>query len=170
MTEGQPGNFNEPSFNDECNANEFYHMSRGLIEHEDDLINQRVTWNLVAQGFLFVAFATIFSSNTLQPIQKIVSNIAIAVFGLIMSIVACLGIYAAMAALRAIHDEADRKIQPQLGYPMISGAGKTRIDKYLKGTPPKRTSISIANIAILCVPLASAIAWSILIYIVLSTP
>ena len=35
---------------------EKFELGRELIRHEDGLINHRVTWLLVLQGFLFTAF------------------------------------------------------------------------------------------------------------------
>lgn len=37
------------------NGQEEFALARGLIQHEDGLINNRVTWLLVLQGFLFNA-------------------------------------------------------------------------------------------------------------------
>jgi hypothetical protein len=37
---------------------EYFELCRELIRHEDGLVNNRVTWLLVLQGFLFTAFAS----------------------------------------------------------------------------------------------------------------
>ena len=37
-------------------ANEKFPIAREIIRHENDLVNNRVTWLLVLQGFLFTAF------------------------------------------------------------------------------------------------------------------
>src|SRR5437879_8379854 len=36
---------------------DLYRIFRTYVEHEDDLINQRQTWNLTIQGFLFASYA-----------------------------------------------------------------------------------------------------------------
>jgi len=37
-------------------TNELFDIARNLIEHEDNLINNRITWFLIFQGLLFGAF------------------------------------------------------------------------------------------------------------------
>src|SRR5437763_1604980 len=40
-----------------ADTRDLYRIFRSYIAHEDDLINQRQTWNLTIQGFLFAAYA-----------------------------------------------------------------------------------------------------------------
>lgn len=46
-------------------AGEYYEQVRRQIEHEDNLITQRLAWLMAAQSFLFTAYAIIL--NGLQP-------------------------------------------------------------------------------------------------------
>ena len=45
--------------------NEYYDQMRRQIEHEDDLITQRLSWLMASQSFLFTAYAIVL--NGLQP-------------------------------------------------------------------------------------------------------
>ena len=42
---------------------EFYDRIRGQIEHEDELINLRVVWQLLAQSFFFSTYATLLNAQ-----------------------------------------------------------------------------------------------------------
>ncbi len=45
---------------DESNKLKRYEVIRDYIKHEDTLINNRLTWLLVSQGFIFSAFSGLF--------------------------------------------------------------------------------------------------------------
>ncbi len=49
------------------NADKLFDRIRQQIVHEDSLITQRSNLLLVAQGFLFVAYATLLAQNTKFP-------------------------------------------------------------------------------------------------------
>lgn len=71
------------------NDKDQFDVARELIRHEDGLINNRVTWLLVLQGFLFNAFVggvgLLFGKESSRPIPG-----ALVVTGLI--VIALLGI------------------------------------------------------------------------------
>ena len=47
---------------------ERYHLFRSRIEHEDNLILQRLSWLMASQSFLFTAYAIVTNGMT-NPIQ-----------------------------------------------------------------------------------------------------
>lgn len=52
-----------------------YEVYRGYVEHEDDLINQRLSWNFSIQGLLFAAYAFAFQKSA--ELWKAVSDSAL---------------------------------------------------------------------------------------------
>src|SRR3954454_204549 len=57
---------------DKCDVLEplqMYSAMRGQVEHEDNLINARIIWMVIAQSFLFTSFATALNSPARPPDQ-----------------------------------------------------------------------------------------------------
>jgi len=48
---------------------EYYSLIRERIEHEDNLIVQRLSWLVASQSFLFTAYAIVTNGLTTQPPQ-----------------------------------------------------------------------------------------------------
>jgi hypothetical protein len=98
---------NGPSYTDEISAEEMYRLCRGRIEHEDNLIVQRLSWLVAAQSFLFTAYA--ITTNALTAIDPKASGRfleqAELVFRLIPTVAICLAVLiyiSILAALKAI--------------------------------------------------------------------
>jgi hypothetical protein len=87
---------------------DFYQMFRGQIEHEDELINQRITWTLTAQGFLFLAYSAAGGiQNALVTSQRTVVCTAIAILGVFLSFTAFWGVFSALRSLAELHKHFD---------------------------------------------------------------
>jgi len=117
-----------PTTNPTLSAIDFYRLIRGQIEHEDNLITQRLSWFLAPQAFLFSAFAIVLNgplkSRFGDPVQvaffRLIPIIAIAV-GLLIWLAVWAGILA-MRRLRAMLTlRADLK-----DFPLIQGRLHTR--------------------------------------------
>ena len=107
---------------------DYYRLVRGQIEHEDNLLTQRLSWFLASQAFLFSAFAILLNS----PLQSrfggrepdvffwLLPIIAIAVGVLIWT-----GVWAGILAMkqlrRLVSERADLA-----GFPPIQGKWPTR--------------------------------------------
>lgn len=48
---------------------EYYNLVRERLEHEDNLIVQRLTWLVGSQSFLFTAYAIVANGLMTQPVQ-----------------------------------------------------------------------------------------------------
>ena len=87
-----------------------YNIYRDYMKHEDDLLNQRTTWLLVIQGFLFATLG-VLGEWVLQPgqdrlgIERQFLVYVLVVVGVVVASVAFLGITAASDAI----DELRRK-------------------------------------------------------------
>lgn len=46
----------------EQNRAEYYELIRGQIDHQDNLVSQRVTWQIITQAFFFGAYASVLNA------------------------------------------------------------------------------------------------------------
>ena len=77
---------------------EFYDRLKAQIEHEDELINIRVVWQLLAQSFLFSTYATLLNAKGEAKSQLFVQQQefllwAVPIVALIAGMLASISIY-----------------------------------------------------------------------------
>lgn len=114
---------------------DFYQTLRGHIEHEDELINQRLTWSLTAQGLLFIAYSAFLNSN-LGTLLGHIFLFIIAFLGFALCMTLRLAVDAAIASLDRLNSSAsERRKQDELcgvrmNFPPISGAGAIKDPKF----------------------------------------
>ena len=101
---------NSPSFaGDSVSSGDMYQLCRSRIEHEDELIVQRLSWLVASQSFLFTAYAiTTNALTTLDPkaAGRFLDH-AVLVFRLIPTVAICVALLiyiSILAALRAIRE------------------------------------------------------------------
>src|SRR5207248_6764479 len=108
---------------------EYYQIIRAQIEHEDNLINQRLSWFVAAQSFLFTAYAILLNAPSPMRVEKFVTQQDI-LFPLIpvvaigMSLLIYTTIFAAMRAMANLRrlleshlNERERAVLPPVqGY------------------------------------------------------
>ncbi len=101
-----------------------YNQVRGQIQHEDNLITQRLSWFLTSQSFLFTAYAILISSPPrMALLLKVIPLIAI-IAGALIS----LSIFAGLKVMRDLR----RGFSPWLdaaretGLPALQGTCGTR--------------------------------------------
>ena len=80
---------------------DLYDRIRDQIQHEDLLVNQRLTWFLVAQAFLFAGYHAVLNSN--RETLRARTLIAICLLGFVLAIAAYLGIFAAFRSLKTLY-------------------------------------------------------------------
>lgn len=109
-------------------SSDFYRIVRAQIEHEDNLVTQRLSWFLASQAFLFSAFAILINGPEKSPFGgreqmtffRFLPLIGIAIGVLIW--IAIWGGVISMARLRRLaHSRADLA-----GFPSIHGPRYTR--------------------------------------------
>jgi hypothetical protein len=112
---------------DSISGIQYYQMIRSQIEHEDNLINQRVSWFVTAQAFLFTAYAIVLNAPPQVRLQSFATQQEI-LFSLIpvvaigVSILIYITIIAAMLAManlrRMVKDHVDDStlLPPVQGY------------------------------------------------------
>jgi hypothetical protein len=87
--------------------NEFYREIRDHIKHEDTLCNQRMTWLITLQAFLFGAYGFSLSAESgLTPNKETIATArtGIALMGVLSSIVICVALFAAKKSIDRLVD------------------------------------------------------------------
>src|SRR5947199_10543454 len=89
---------------------ERYHLFRSRIEHEDNLIMQRLSWLMASQSFLFTAYAIVTNGLSAAPATEgnlFVNHLAtlariIPIVAVINSLLIGLSIFGALKAIREL--------------------------------------------------------------------
>jgi|SRR5581483_11492931 len=105
------------------------------IEREENLVNRRIAWMLTFQGFLFATIALLANKDvdpSLRTNLEALSSIA----GLLVSLLACIGVNAAYSSIGTKLDDWDarkRELPPELrrSLPEITSRGASRGGKLL---------------------------------------
>lgn len=134
---------------------DLYILMRNQIEHEDELINQRLTWSLTAQGFLLIAYSALLNL-CLETFFGYLFLLIIGLLGIRLCRTTFFAINSAVASLDRINycDSLYRLHSKlfaiNLKLPPISGRDAVQEHKSV-------------NIHIYNIPKAFGIAWAILI-------
>ncbi|MEM9139110.1 MAG: hypothetical protein AAGB15_04710 [Pseudomonadota bacterium] len=123
---------------------ERYEIVRGYIEHEDSLINQRITWSLAANSFLLIALAltgsalgnlstsaagakaasALFSDTQIRALLVTIMQ-SIPLVGAAICTVTALTVLAAIKALESLKRTLTPEECRALGLPSLTGGGST---------------------------------------------
>jgi hypothetical protein len=106
---------------------QYYQIIRSQIEHEDNLINQRLSWFVAAQAFLFSAYAILLNAPPQVRVQRfaaqqelLFSLIPLVAIGVsILIYITVIAAMLAMANLRRLlktHVEDSALLPPVQGY------------------------------------------------------
>lgn len=102
---------------------------RALIAAEQTLVNNRMTWMMTFQGFLFAAYAVAMANDN-DPKAKLALLIVIPITGILVAGVAILGLFAAHDAISQIKASATSSNLPvpwclPFSKPQTSSLGRT---------------------------------------------
>jgi hypothetical protein len=110
---------------------DWYRMVRDQIQHEDNLIVQRLAWLMVAQSFFFTGYA-IIANGTPTPRNQLLAKQQDLLFNIIPA-VACLSdlliygsVLAGIIALYRLRHTYAQHVAPGDFIPAIQGSGLTR--------------------------------------------
>lgn len=138
-------------------AEHFYEIIRGQVEHEDNLIGQRLSWFVTAQSFLFTAYAiTIANVGQTHPAwagaQMRRLYVLIPVVAILMCLLIGMGVTAGLIAMGNLHRLYLKFFGPAAdrGFPPVQGFRRTQV---LGRAPP------------LLIPILFLIVWTILLVI-----
>jgi hypothetical protein len=113
---------------------DYYKLIRSQIEHEDNLISQRLSWFLASQSFLFTAYAIVVSNLTAGHIPWAMrqQHLLLAVIP-VVSILTCVLVYATIVAaviaivhLRRLFNSHAASVG-MTGLPPVQGYRQTQI-------------------------------------------
>ena len=141
-----------------------FKLARELIRDEDGLVNNRVNWLLVFQGFLFTAFVGGVGLYEKMPVCYYtlitVGLILIGVFGIVSSFVAMYPVVMAAKQLYSVKTWWLNQLKNADEFPPIAGdidaVAKSKHAAYRSGRNMICLSLSIP-----------AVVWLVLIYLVL---
>lgn len=85
----------------QVNIKDLYECSVQQIEYEQGLINNRISWMLTFQGFLFGSMALVASDNSAEVIRMTFKTI-VPLLGILTSSLAIVGIYASCLTIDAV--------------------------------------------------------------------
>jgi hypothetical protein len=110
---------------------DWYRMIRDQIQHEDNLIVQRLAWLMAAQSFFFTGYA-IIANGTPTPRNQLLAKQQDLLFNIIPA-VACLSdlliygsVIAGIIALYRLRQTYSQHVAPGDFIPAIQGSGLTR--------------------------------------------
>lgn len=113
---------------------QYYSIVRGQIEHEDNLIGQRLSWLVAAQAFLFTAYAVTVSNFGPNHTQAALDRMRLLLWIIpITAILTCALIYSTIIAgsiaitalMRLYHAHADHSAMA--GFPPILGYRRAQV-------------------------------------------
>ena len=124
------------------NQKSLYELLRKQLEHEDNLINHRLNWLLLSQGFLFVAYSTILTTDNLNPTQKVWPLRILILFAVVVSALTCSSIWAAFRAIQELRacwlrsnkaESKEEREKLETDFPPIVWDGCTRSSRLARG-------------------------------------
>jgi hypothetical protein len=128
---------NAPLMNTPLSALEYYNLVRERLEHEDNLIVQRLSWLVASQSFLFTAYAIVSNGLMTQPPQTGSPHFAdqlqrlfqlIPVVAMLASILIYISILAAVLTMRRLRTGYRSRFGPEEdGLPPIMTAAPVRL-------------------------------------------
>lgn len=140
-----------------------YNIYRGRIEHEDSLVNQRTSWFITLQSFLFTSVALSLSRVSDLFFAKFISILSLV--GISISITTIVSVLAAHRAISAVvvkwkdeilvnRDESELFKDDFLDLPTIAGTGLGFL------------AISRGKISSFLVPFIIIVAWILLLVLI----
>ena len=117
---------------------EYYNLIRSRIEHEDNLVVQRLSWLVASQSFLFTAYAIVTNGLATQPAlqpgcerflaQLQLLNQLIPVVGTLTSVLIYVSILAAVASMRRLRNSYHSRFpDDEKGVPAIMTCAPIRL-------------------------------------------
>jgi hypothetical protein len=126
---------------------EYYRLIRGQIEHHDNLVNQRVIWQIISQSFFFGAYASLLNApkEAKSPIfeaEQLLLIWLLPIAGLLAGALTYASIIASLKSIEHLHglydeyvgsrpDDISNKLFPHIQGPSLSaqiGKGLAYLD------------------------------------------
>ena len=107
-------------------AQDIYKVTRGQIEHVNNILSQRVIWMVIAQSFFFSAFGVLVTGNPNNPMLQDLQHILLRVLpiaSMFTVIFTYIDIISQLLYLRALrnYSKTNLTIDTPLVYPPVMG-------------------------------------------------
>ena len=107
-------------------AQDIYKVTRGQIEHVNNILSQRVIWMVIAQSFFFSAFGVLVTGNPNNPVLQDLQHILLRVLpiaSMCTVIFTYIDIISQLLYLRALrnYSKTNLTIDTPLVYPPVMG-------------------------------------------------
>lgn len=117
---------------------EQYKIVRGQIEHEDNLISQRLSWLLASQAFLFTAYAITLNGPVQLHSQTYERHVGLLILmlpiiGIATAVLIWVAILAGLSAMQSLRKDFRRSVENVLpeGVPAIQTSGAVLLAGHL---------------------------------------
>lgn len=146
--------------NGELNLAELYQLIRGQIDHEDDLVSQRVLWALLTQAFFFGAYVGLLNAsreakNSIFEAEQILFLWLLPTTALLTGLLASAGIHSSLKSvsyLRHLYEDQERA--------KASGDHSTKLYPDMQGLPHLR---KLAFLTPALMPMIFNVAWLVIL-------
>jgi hypothetical protein len=140
---------------------QLYQIIRSQIEHEDNLINQRLSWFVAAQAFLFSAYAILLNAPSSMRLQRFATQQDI-LFPLIPVVAICMSILIYTTIIAAIMAMAHLRR-------LLEGHLKEQERACLPQVQGYRHTLLLGQASPILIPLVFMISWIVLLIKSLTT-
>ena len=139
---------------------QYYDRIRSQIEHEDELVNLRVVWQLLVQSFFFSTYATLLNANreTKSAIfeqQQTVLLWLVPSTALLAGLLTCVSVASSLLAIRRL-----RRLYESYAQERDDDDRSNRLFPPIQGSGPLRRLGSVSPIGL---PVVFIVTWLILL-------
>lgn len=150
----------------ELSLAELYGLIRSQIEHENDLVSQRVIWEILTQAFFFGAYASVLNAppeakNSLFDAQQILLLWLLPIAALLAGVLAYVGILSSLKTIVHLRKSYDHHVSEK-----GSGDPSSKLYPDIQG-PPHLGKLAIFSPAVM--PAVFSIAWLLVLGTLLIT-
>jgi hypothetical protein len=144
----------------ELSRAEYYRLIKQQIDHQDNLVNQRVIWQIIAQAFFFSAYASLLNAPKeakgppFDAEQQLLLWL-LPIAGLFTGLVTYPGILSSIKTIDYL-----RKLYDEYSHGKAPVDASSRLYPHIQGPPHLRRWASLAP---LVMPLIFAVTWLIVI-------
>ena len=134
---------------------EYYGLIRGQIEHHDNLVNQRVIWQIISQSFFFGAYASLLNApkeakSPLFEAEQLLLIWLLPIAGLLAGALTYAGIIASLKSIEHLHKLYDEYIRSR------PDDISNKLLPHIQGPP---YLLKLANISPTWMPVIFSAAW-----------
>ena len=134
---------------------EYYGLIRGQIEHQDNLVNQRVIWQIISQSFFFGAYASLLNApkeakSAFFEAEQILLIWLLPIAGLLAGALTYASIIASLKSIEHLHKLYDEYARSR------ADDVSSKLFPYIQGPPHL---LKWAKVSPTWMPVVFSVAW-----------